>query len=885
MLATQCPDRSRLMTFYAGNLPDDQSDELVQHLSECTSCQCEVETFNDADDSLIHNLRQTDAHDSVSDEPACELGIFRALGTLAFSAETTNQWNSEPESLPSRIGEYEIVKSIGRGGMGNIYLAKHEKLQRLVAIKILANHRLYDPRAKRRFESEMRALGGLSHPNIVTAHDARDIDGTAVLVTEYIEGYDLSDLVRRTGPLSIENACEIMRQVANALQYTCNLGIVHRDIKPSNIMLSRTGEVKLLDLGLARLDWAESVQEITGTGQTMGTADYISPEQVTDPRTVDVRSDIYSLGATLYKLLTGRAPFEEQSTVFAKLTAHVSGDVPSVRSLRPDVPIGLERIIETMLRKRPEGRQQHPESIAEQLAKYASNATLETLVLSAISNQEKASQVTPSSANHLPKTSSFWKRPISMYKAIAGWGFGGAIGLCLGIWITITNPDGTKTQIALSEGSKVEITESNPTAKDNTTSSATVDTPQYPTSSSTSPLRFALLVNRDGASQGPTISDKELDSLIYHLHANVNANPNDPSVSVGNQAAQFVRVADGEVGDFPISAWPKGYRYVLVSTEPQYTVGWKDIEGSILSSDTNPGDLSLKLKFDQSLANRMNSLSKSCVGLQLGIIADNTLVQAPRLQSEIKDEVVITGAFSQIQWKSMRSYLERSHSQNRKVIHSSVQENTRLALTEEDRMKAMIADIVRVFQSGKARFNKINDVEDFAKAIVRTSEWCTREPFRFGLALRAIQPMKSIRFIRSGLPVDKEWLSQRALDVYTIEISKSNLLADVIAFTDAIEGEGTAAQILEGIKMDPQGPKTDFEREIINQLGSHIVFDATTEMWAFEVADRDVTRFAIEKFNANEVNPLVRVRLVDDYIVCGPEAVLKEIAARAPKRP
>ncbi len=145
--------------------------------------------------------------------------------------------------------------------------------------------------------------------------------------------------------------------------------------------------------------------------------------------------------------------------------------------------------------------------------------------------------------------------------------------------------------------------------------------------------------------------------------------------------------------------------------------------------------------------------------------------------------------------------------------------------------------------------------------------------------------MKSIRFIRSGLPVDKEWLSQKALDVYTIEIFKSNLLADVIAFTDAIEGEGTAQQILEGIKMDPHGPKIDFEKEIINQLGTRIVFDATTEMWAFEVADRDATRFAIEKFSANEVNPLVHVRLIDDYIVCGPEAVLKEIASRALKRP
>jgi hypothetical protein len=389
----------------------------------------------------------------------------------------------------------------------------------------------------------------------------------------------------------------------------------------------------------------------------------------------------------------------------------------------------------------------------------------------------------------------------------------------------------------------------------------------------------------------------------------VNANPDDLSLAVANKTAQFVRVADGEVGDFPISAWPKGHRYVLVSTEPQYTVDWKDIEGSILSSGANPADLSLKLKFDNHLANKMKSLSKSSVGLQLGIIADNTLVQAPRIQSEIKDEVVITGVFSQIQWKSMRSYLERSHSRNQQAIHSSVPQNNTIELTKEERTSEMIADIVRVFQSGEARFSKINDVEDFAKAIVGTSEWCTREPFRFGLALRAVQPMKSIQFIRSGLPVDKAWLQlpvDKTLlshaasddetdlrffgkqDVYTIEISKSNLLADVITSTDAIIGEGTAQAILEGIKMDPQGPQIDFEKEIINHLGTHIVFDATTEIWAFEVANVDATRTAIEKYEKqieNEVNPLFHVRLIDDYIVCGPEAILNKIAARAPKRP
>ena len=210
--------------------------------------------------------------------------------------------------------------------MGSVFLARHTKLGREVALKVLASHRLADKRMRERFEAEMRAVGRLSHPHIVTAHDAREVDGTAVLVTEYIDGLDLGQLVARTGPLEIADACEIIRTVAVALQYTSGQGFVHRDVKPSNIMLSWSGDVKLLDLGLARLqDDRHKEVEITGTGQAMGTADYVAPEQVADSRSVDVRADIYSLGCTLFKILTGRAPFADlqHTTAFAKMTAHV----------------------------------------------------------------------------------------------------------------------------------------------------------------------------------------------------------------------------------------------------------------------------------------------------------------------------------------------------------------------------------------------------------------------------------------------------------------------------------------------------------------------------------------------------------------------------------
>ncbi len=364
MNATHCPASAELKAYYLGLIGDEASDELSQHIANCPQCQSELDTVEDSQDSLVQYLRAADEHAEFDAEPACQLSLTKALGALASLSDEIARLPSQTswEVLPRRIGEYEIMQLLGNGGMGHVYLAKHNKLGRLVALKVLAGHRLGDNRARQRFETEMRAVGGLSHPNIVIAHDAREIDGQAVLVTEYIDGLDLRQLVERTGPLPIADACEIVRQVAVALEYTSKAGFVHRDIKPSNIMLSRQGEVKLLDLGLARVPYEnQDGPEVTCTGQTLGTADYISPEQVTDSRQVDVRSDIYSLGATFTKLLTGQAPFadDQHTTAFAKMTAHVSDVPPNVRSQRSDTPMEVDRLIASMLSKRPIDRPNH----------------------------------------------------------------------------------------------------------------------------------------------------------------------------------------------------------------------------------------------------------------------------------------------------------------------------------------------------------------------------------------------------------------------------------------------------------------------------------------------------------------------------------------------
>ena len=671
-----CPTTDRLKAFYLGQLPDEQSDELVSHVGTCSTCQAELETGLNVDDSLIFHLREPDGDSELDSEPACKAGLLRALGALATANEKPLNGEStaakEPSetgeaSLPKSIGEYEILKSLGHGGMGHVYLARHNKLGRMVALKILARHRLGDHRASQRFESEMRVIGRLSHPNIVIAHDAREIDGTAVLVTEYIDGFDLGQLLQLSGPMEIANACEIVRQIAMALQYTSDQGFVHRDIKPSNIMVSDTGEVKLLDLGLARLQFGDMESaEITGTGQTMGTADYISPEQVTDSRKVDIRSDLYSLGATLYKLLSGQAPFAgpEYSTAFAKMTAHVSATPGKLRSLRSEVPVELERLVATMLSKRPEDRPKRPDAVASTLSSFSKGCDLKSMVHRAASvpltpliseKQGTANALTQPSAE--PQTQPFFHRPVQLYKAIAAGFFGAVVGLCLGILITITHPDGTKTTITVPDGSKIAIEESGkpaiPTVEPNPKTLGQIEKPKLGT---TPPLQFALMLNQitsAGRPSIPSISDKELEKLISHQRANSGA-----VVQSGN--AKFVRIDKEIAGVVPVSLWDNDIPLALVSTDPKYSISWDEIKGHILEIDStqSEGDKgeSLHLKLDKSLGAKMKSVSTEGIGSHLAIIVDDVVVKAPKIVSIMGTDVQISGQFSASQMQKMREH-------------------------------------------------------------------------------------------------------------------------------------------------------------------------------------------------------------------------------------
>jgi formylglycine-generating enzyme required for sulfatase activity/tRNA A-37 threonylcarbamoyl transferase component Bud32 len=206
------------------------------------------------------------------------------------------------------LGEYDIEAELGHGGMGTVYLARHRLLDRKVAVKVMAPHLADTPAARDRFRREMRLAGRLAHPNLVAVHDAAEDHGRLYLVSEYIDGTDLSALVRRGGPIPAARAVNYIIQAARGLGHAHERGIVHRDVKPSNLILGTDGVVRVLDLGLARATEPdfEGPTELTATGQMLGTPAYVAPEQARSPAIVDVRADVYGLGGALHYLLFGR---------------------------------------------------------------------------------------------------------------------------------------------------------------------------------------------------------------------------------------------------------------------------------------------------------------------------------------------------------------------------------------------------------------------------------------------------------------------------------------------------------------------------------------------------------------------------------------------------
>jgi len=490
MPTTTCPSREIYLQYSRGLVSEEELTYLAEHLDSCPDCQDVVMTLDDADDTVVGRLRMPLSGESFLAEPQLQRALAAAIAMPIPRPDAEGGPNVEDASvsdMPETLGEYQLLEELGRGGMGRVYKALQTKLDRVVALKVLPRGRVGDRQAINRFEREMKAVGRLAHPNIVQAYDAREIDDMPVLIMEFVHGLDLADIVRRVGTVPVAEACELVRRTALALQCAHEHGLVHRDIKPSNIMLTPGGEVKLLDLGLARVyaeggasvPSASSGEEMTGTGQAMGTADYMAPEQASDSRTVDIRADIYSLGCTLYKLLSGRAPFSgpEYRSTLDKLNAHVHQPVPTIRNFVPEVPEELAAILDRMLAKDPNERFATPAEVAAALEPFCQGANLAGLTAQAMaidihaSQQEIGSEIPFSQRERASEdplalrerarvgtASPTLRRPI-LWRILIGLGFLGALaaGFAAGIIIMIKRDD-KETKIRVPDGSDTLVT-------------------------------------------------------------------------------------------------------------------------------------------------------------------------------------------------------------------------------------------------------------------------------------------------------------------------------------------------------------------------------------------------------------------------------------------
>ncbi|NBV44316.1 MAG: serine/threonine protein kinase [Planctomycetia bacterium] len=269
--------------------------------------------------------------------------------------ELRSPLNPAPDDLSGRrLGGYRLLRLLGRGAMADVYLAEQQSLDRRVAVKVLRSRTVSQPAAVQRFTQEARAAAALVHGNIVQIHEVACIDGIHLLAEEYVAGPTLRAWLDRRGPLDARQALSVLGQVGSALERAASQGVVHRDIKPENLLVAPTGEVKVADFGLARVLTDGVGTDLTQDGTTLGTPLYMSPEQA-EGKPVDTRSDLYSLGATLYHLLAGRPPFSGPTPLVVAM-AHVTQPCPPLEQHRPDLPSDLTAVVTRLLEKAPEHR-------------------------------------------------------------------------------------------------------------------------------------------------------------------------------------------------------------------------------------------------------------------------------------------------------------------------------------------------------------------------------------------------------------------------------------------------------------------------------------------------------------------------------------------------
>ena len=363
------PSDQTLHAYGLGKLDDPTAESVNKHLESCPPCRRRVAELTS--DSFLGRLRDAQAR------PDSHAHLISSTAGLSMLDGSAGSPQPPPAStLPPGLADhtdYEILRELGRGGMGVVYLAQNKLMGRPEVLKVVSSHLVNRSGVPDRFLAEIRNAAKLHHTNVVTAYSALRLGESLVLAMQYVEGLDLARLVAARGPLPVAQACSYVHQAAKGLQHAYDHGMVHRDIKPSNLMLARDGDravIKVLDFGLAKVR-SESPTDgtLTHDGQMLGTPHFIAPEQIRNAKGADIRADIYSLGCTLYYLLTGGPPFQGAS-LYDILQAHHSMDAKPLNLARPEVPIELAALVAKMMAKEPERRFQQPKEVAQALTPF-----------------------------------------------------------------------------------------------------------------------------------------------------------------------------------------------------------------------------------------------------------------------------------------------------------------------------------------------------------------------------------------------------------------------------------------------------------------------------------------------------------------------------------
>ena len=389
-----CLSDNELRQVLHGEMNAAEFDSAILHLDQCDTCRASVDTIQE-NTSGVKAPFVARPTDELQNETACQVALHKILLSPAVHASkqplggdslSSGSQGSGAAVPCETLGPYQLMSQLGVGGMGTVYLAQHQRLKRQCAIKLLPRDRVGQPGWLERFDREMITVASLEHPHVVRATDAGHESGWHYLVMEHLDGMDVSRVARRMERLSVSDACEIVRQAALGLAHVHDSGLVHRDIKPSNLMLTRKGIVKLLDLGLVLPgdDPLAVDDRLTTVGHVMGTMPYMAPEQLSDSRCVDPRSDLYALGATLYRLIAGAPPHGRKHGLAAQVIAITSEDAARLDTLREDVDREVVELVAEMLDRDAVKRPQSAVVVAERLVRPSEGSHLKGLIREAI---------------------------------------------------------------------------------------------------------------------------------------------------------------------------------------------------------------------------------------------------------------------------------------------------------------------------------------------------------------------------------------------------------------------------------------------------------------------------------------------------------------------